>query len=366
MVNFYANGDCLYATTVARQIKQDYKDCHLTWAISSRCMDIILNNPYVDNVMVVPYIHCDDPAEFRLLKLQTDYSDYDEVFITHPSYIKNLALYDGSVRSNVFRAYPHPITVPVTPVLELTQAELDKCNSFTAQHQLTSYKHVILFEFAPQSGQLKITPEEAIAISVEIVKSNDTAIILSSANKIQHPNKAIIDGSPLTLRETAGLTHYCTFLLGCSSGITWITTSSAAKLLPMVQMLNQETTWFNPITGDFKRYGLPQDGIIELFDFDRAKIVACVLQALSDFGAARQHFHQQYTLNFNTTPKIVYELLCRLRLGMIWKHIQVNVEVYGHHPLFYKELVYGIIVAPFTLIGNTFRKRILKIFHKKT
>src|SRR5512138_3038540 len=32
-----ANGDCVYATTVARQIKTDNPDCHLTWAIGSRC-----------------------------------------------------------------------------------------------------------------------------------------------------------------------------------------------------------------------------------------------------------------------------------------------------------------------------------------
>jgi hypothetical protein len=71
-----------------------------------------------------------------------------------------------------------------------------------------------------------------------IVANNNVAIILSSANKVNHPNKAIIDGSHLTLRETAQLSHHCTFLLGSSSGITWITTSDAGKQLPMVQLLN--------------------------------------------------------------------------------------------------------------------------------
>ena len=34
LVQLDANGDCLYATTIARQIKQDYPGCHLTWWIS--------------------------------------------------------------------------------------------------------------------------------------------------------------------------------------------------------------------------------------------------------------------------------------------------------------------------------------------
>ena len=46
-------GDCLYVTAVARQIKQDYPGCHLTWAISSRCSQVIQNNPYVDEIWEV-------------------------------------------------------------------------------------------------------------------------------------------------------------------------------------------------------------------------------------------------------------------------------------------------------------------------
>ena len=49
-----ANGDCLYATAIARQIKVDYPGCHLTWAISSLCASILDGNPHVDKVWVVP------------------------------------------------------------------------------------------------------------------------------------------------------------------------------------------------------------------------------------------------------------------------------------------------------------------------
>ena len=360
LVHFYSNGDCLYATAVARQIKQDFPGCQLTWAIASNCKNIIANNPYIDETMVVNYVYSNDNAVMKQLKEKTDFNQYDQVFITHPSYLPNLALYDGCIRSNVFNAYPNPVTVPVTPVLQLTDEELSKCAAFAQQHQLEKYKHVILFEFAPQSGQLNITKDSAVALAEDIVKSESTAIILSSANKIEHANRAIIDGSPLTLRETAALTHYCTMLLGCSSGITWITTSSAAKLLPMVQILNPDATWVNPISRDFERFHLPVEMVMELFDFNPAKIVQCVHEALIDFPSARQKYNQQVPLHFKTTSKIVYELLCRFKFYAIIKHIKVNTKVYGNNPDFFKEVLKGIVTAPFVLIQNTFRKKVLR------
>lgn len=359
LVHFYSNGDCLYATAIARQIKEDFPDCHLTWVIASNCKSIIDNNPYVDKIIVVKYIPRNDPAEFEELYKQISFKEFDHVFITHPSYLKNLALYDGCIRSNVLNAYPKQITVPITPVLNLTDQEINKCKAFVEQHALEKYRHVILFEFAPQSGQLNITKDAAVAIAEEVVKMGDTAIILSSANKIEHLNKAIIDGSSLTLRETAGLTHDCTLLLGCSSGITWITTSSAAKLLPMVQILNPEALWVNPISRDFERFNLPVEKVIELFHFDQTKIVSCVKEAMNDFGKARQQYHQKVPLHFRTSRKIVYELICRLKLYAIIRHIQVNRKVYGDNSAFYKEVLMGVVLAPITFLQNTYRKRIL-------
>ncbi|MEO6330401.1 MAG: hypothetical protein ABIO55_15810 [Ginsengibacter sp.] len=51
LAHLNSRGDCLYSTVIARQIKElDFKDCHLTWAISSRCKEVITLNPYVDAV----------------------------------------------------------------------------------------------------------------------------------------------------------------------------------------------------------------------------------------------------------------------------------------------------------------------------
>jgi len=76
---------------------------------------------------------------------------YDEVFVTSNMDI-NQALYDGSIRSCIFRAYPHPIRVPVTPVLRLTAVETEQAAGFAALHRLHEYQQVVLFEYAPRAA----------------------------------------------------------------------------------------------------------------------------------------------------------------------------------------------------------------------
>lgn len=360
LAQLYSNGDCLYATTVARQIKNDFPGCHLTWAIASFCKSIILNNPFVDETLIVDSVAKNDVAAFRRFKKEI-YSQqkegfYDEVFIVHNT-DTNHAYYDGSIRSSILKAYPHPITVPVQPVLRLFSHEIEKANKFALDNGLENYQDIVLFEYAPQSGQSNITTDFAMTVSEGIVSKGKTAVILSSANKINHPDKAIIDGSSLTLRETAALSHHCTFLLGSSSGITWITTSEAGKQLPMVQLLNAYTKWVNPISRDFERFHILNDKVIELLHFDEAKIIECVNVALRNFEQAKIVFNEPVPLHFKTTRSIVYNLLCYLEFGAIARHIKVNRQVYGDNLSFYKELALGFLLAPFTLIKNLIKKK---------
>jgi len=360
LVQLYSNGDCLYATTVARQIKEDFPGCHLTWAIAAFCKSIIANNPYVDEILEVNTVAKNDVAAFRRFKKEIYHKQkegvYDRVFIVHNT-DTNHAYYDGSIRSSILKAYPNPITVPVQPVLRLYTAEIENANQFIFSQALKSYDDVVLFEYAPQSGQSSITPDIAIKVAEGIVANKNTAVILSSAKKINHPNKAIIDGSSLSLRETAALSHSCTFLLGSSSGITWVTTSEAGKQLPMVQLLNANTTWVNPISRDFERFHIPNNKVIELLDFDEAKVIQCVRLALENFEEAKSKFNQPIPLHFKTTRSIVYNLLVYFEFKAIVKHIRVTRAQYGDNLSFYKELIMGCIVAPFTLIKNLLTKK---------
>jgi hypothetical protein len=361
LVQLFSNGDCLYATTIARQIKTDFAGCHLTWAIASSCKAIILNNPYVDQVLVTDDVPKDNVSAFRrfrnkIYQMQRN-GLYDLVFITHIA-DTNQAYYDGCIRSNIFNAYPNPITVPITPVIKLNEEEIERVKQFASKNMLDKYQNVILFEFAPLSGQLNITKELAVSISESIVEQENTAVIMSSGIKIQHDHPGIVDGSVLSIRENAALTHHCNLLLGCSSGITWLCTSDASKLLPMIQLLNPDTKWVNPVSRDFVRYQLPVEKVIELTEVNKAKIVACVISALQNFENARNEYNQEIPLQFRTTTAIVYNLLCYLQFGAIQKHIKLNRKVFGNNIFFYASVIKAFIIFPFKLIYNQFRKKI--------
>jgi ADP-heptose:LPS heptosyltransferase len=363
LVQLYSNGDCLYATTVARQIKKDFEGCHLVWAVASFCKTIIANNPYVDEVLIVENLIKSDVVGFRKLKRlfveQKRKGDFDELFITQ-NMDTNQAFYDGCIRSNILKAYPFKISVPVTPVLRLTNDEIHAAEEFGRKHKLSDYKHVILFEYAPQSGQSKITTNFALNVAEEIVKYDSTAIILSSGNKIKGSVSCIIDGSVLSFRETAALTHHCTLLLGCSSGITWASTSEAGKLLPTIQLLNPESKWINPVSRDFERFDISTEKVIELIEFDEEKTIACLKSAMENFKGAKASFNQSVPLNFRTTRSIVYNLICYFEIGAIREHIRANRSVYGNNFSFYIQVFCGFLTFPFKLIYNVVAKRIVR------
>ncbi len=219
LVQLFSNGDCLFATAVARQIKQDYPGCHLTWAIAGFCKNIISGNPFVDAVLVTDDVPKSNVIAFRKFKKkifrEKREGKWDEVFVTH-NMDTNLALYDGTIRGMIFRAYPHPVTVPVQPILILTDEEKKKVKDFVEKNRVQKFKNVILWEFVPQSGQSVLNFEFVIKVARQITKIPETCIILSSANPFPGTDN-VFDASSLSIRENAALTHFCTLLIGTAA-----------------------------------------------------------------------------------------------------------------------------------------------------
>lgn len=362
LVQLYSNGDCLYATAIARQIKNDFPNCKLTWAIANSCKNIIANNPYVDEVMATDEVAKNDAAAFKKFKkkvfAEKAAGKWDEVFVTH-NMDTNLALYDGTIRGMILRAYPTKITVPLQPILKLTDAEINNTTIFAEANKLRTFKNVILWEYAPLSGQTELNIELVMAVAKRIVLLPSTCIILSSANKFESTAN-IIDASTLSVRENAALTHYCSLLIGCSSGITWLSTSSAAKFLPMLQLLNAQAYFINTASVDFKRYNITHNGLIEMPSFTEDKIFNCVNEILENGFKAAEKYNEEMPIQFNATKNIVYNLLVYGEFAAIIKHISIIKSIYGWHPLFIKALLIGFITAPFKLIKNVWNKKVSK------
>lgn len=360
LVQLYSNGDCLYATAVARQIKEDFPGCNLTWVIAGFCQQIIDHNPFVDEKLVTNEVPKNDVVAFRKFKRKVykekEEGKWDEVFVTH-NMDDNQALYDGTIRGMIFRAYPNPITVPIQPVLVLSDEEKERVKQFAEEHKLNEYKNVILWEFAPQSGQTILSFDFVKKVAAVITENTNTCIILSSSNSFENSEK-IIDGSTLSVRENAALTHYCSLFIGCSSGITWLATSSAAKPLPMLQLLDPQAYFRNAPSIDFKRFDLSTDHLIELYEFNEDKLIN-VINAIINGGVfeARSKFNEAPPLQFKTTRKVVYNMLCYLQFGAIKRHFNITKKVFGIQPLFLKEFILAFLSFPFKLVANYLKKR---------
>jgi hypothetical protein len=280
---------------------------------------------------------------------------WDELFIT-TNMGENLALYDGTIRGMILGAYPHPITVPVQPVLVLSENEKNKVAAFANKHLLHTYEQVILWEYVPQSGQTSLNKVLVTEIAAKIGALPSTCVILSSADHFQS-TKNVIDASELSPRENAALTHYCSLLIGCSSGITWINTSSAGKFLPMIQLLNPEADFFNPPSLDFKRFGISSENLIEITTINTDSVYGCVKHISENgFASAKNKYNEALPLQFHTTRKVVYNLLCYLEFKSVKKHYEINAKLYKKDPRFIKNFLKALVTFPVKLTRNLLKK----------
>jgi hypothetical protein len=301
LVHLVSNGDCLLATTVARQIKEDFPGCHLTWAISFKCKQVIENNPFVDDIWSIEYGPDELPigdvwyrtkaqAEARLRKGELDKIFYTQLF---PDNFNN---FDGTTRTSIFRSYPGKITVPVQPVFRLFDREVERVSAFAARHTLDRYKHVVLFECAPGSNQSFLSPALAIRLAERVTTERtqkDTVFVISSHLPFQSTNPAVVDGSPLTYRENAALSRHCTLLLGGSSGLSWLTTSSDAKKLPTIQFMSRNVPWYSfaSMIYDHEFFGLDTSHILETDVRNEDAIAEMIKRTLAQgsFDGIAQH-----------------------------------------------------------------------------
>jgi len=304
-------GDCLYATTVARQIKTDYPNCHLTWGIGSIYRSILEGNPYIDEIWEFPLSTRNDLLN-RWQQFENEAverkkrGDFDGIFLTQvfPNNLKN---FDGTLRSSIFRGYNRPITVPVNPVMRLSAPEVENVHNFAESHHLEERKHVILFECSPKSGQSFVTLDFAMEVSKRLInRIPDLCVIISSNDPVRSPDERIIDGSVLSFRENAELTKYCTLLVGCSSGISWLSTSDWAKPLQMVQLLKKKTYMYASFVHDHNYHGIASDSIIEMTECSIDTLAECISAIFSDgFMKARPIYHEKMQVNFRHYAAIV-------------------------------------------------------------
>ena len=333
------NGDCLYATIVARQIKHDFPDCRLTWGIANKCRTIPVNNPYVDDIWVFPAIKGEDmPAMTRNFMQQalrrTQSGEFDRV-IYPQIWPDNFRNYDGTVRPSLLRNYGAPITVPIENVLCLTGEEQENVANFVKREHLLDYDHRIIFECASTSGQSFVTPKLAKLVAAciyDVLPS--TTVIMSCKQTMAADDPRTKWAGVLSLREIAALTRAGTLFVGSGSGCTVAATSTAAMPLPMIQLLLKGTGVFASFSHDFRYYNLPNDHIVEMTNEAPEVIADAIVTACTQgIAAARAGFHVELDQDFEFYTQLIHtNLLIEMQFIDAAQSVMTAVGRYGWHP----------------------------------
>jgi hypothetical protein len=339
------------------------------------CRAVIEGNPHVDQIWEIPL----NPNENALevwnqfvaeATRRKNSGEFDEIFLTqvHPGNLQN---YDGTSRSSIFRGYPLPITVPVTPVVRLSEAAVINVKNFIELNNISSSDKVILFECASTSGQSFVTPDFALATAKNLgQKLPDIKFILASNIRVGSATPNVIDGSILSFMENAELTKYCTLLVGCSSGISWLATSDWAKPLPKMQLLSKSTHMYASMMHDARYFGLPTEQIMEMQECTPELLADCIVTCLREnFAVARSKYHVDVPINFEFYfRQLSGELLKNNNFLIAVKAIVAALDRYKYDNAKFKELylIINKILIPYLnfnhdSIENNERKQIADV-----
>jgi ADP-heptose:LPS heptosyltransferase len=331
---FAAFGDCLFATIVVKQLKYNDPDCEITWGISKRYVSILKNNPYVDRIL-----------EFEIDPKTATPNEFDK----HNSVINNLEKEFGSnfihlqllnkhihhlfttLRYTVIKVFGGPITVSRNAVLYLDQKEKDNVKEFIFKNEINTYSTKILFECAPSSGQSTVDYKFALQVAEKIIaKNKNVCIVLSGAFSIEVNSPQIFNANSISYRENLELINYCDLLIGCSSGISWLTICESAKPIPMIQLLSSKSDLFAGVHFDFEINNLDNSHILEMINFDVIKTVECI-EAFLKVGIleTKLKFHQEYKPSIfnlkNNVMKLVWQKFPILELrNYIERYLEEN------------------------------------------
>lgn len=335
-----SNGDCLYATAIARQIKLDFPGCHLTWAIGSLSRAVLANNPDIDEVWVVPQNSwLDMDQSWNLFEIEAhqlaESGRFDHVFLTQISPAR-FANYDGTIRPSMFRNFGRPITVPVDAIIELSEQEEAEVDCWFQDSPACSASRVVLCECSSKSGQSFMTVDLAVRIAERVVAAQSkTVFIISTHEKLPTDHPRIIAGGVLSIRQTARLTEFVDLFVGCGSGLTVAATSGAAKpVLPNIQILKRSTSVYASFRHDFAYFGKPTAHFLELTKEDPDHLGKVVLATLNEgFSAAQAEFDDPVPLSFGWYRHLISLMLLERGKYVDAVHsLLVTSARYGWHP----------------------------------
>lgn len=331
-----AKGDSLYATILARQLRHDHPNAHISWAIFDQNADLLHNNKHIDDVWKVPLGDRSKTAEMwqvfereamqRVIRKEFDRIVFSQI---NPNNFQN---YDGTIRPSMLRAYGRPITVPIENVIDLTDDEIGRVDEFARRERLGEFEHRILFECTAQSGQSFVNVDLAQEIAAQLYKRLPGATVIFSTHlPMQLKDSRSRYAGTLSLRETAHLTKHCSVFVGSGSGGTVAASSSSSAALPMIQLLKKSTSVYASFAHDFEYFGIQDRTILEMTDEDPTRIAECFAAVCRDgIDLAFSRFDSRIPVKFDHYFKsIEQQLLFRHRYIDGARSLMTTAKRYG-------------------------------------
>jgi hypothetical protein len=229
----------------------------------------------------------------------------------HPD---NFCHFDGTVRPSQFRGYDRPITVPINPILYLTNEEIEKVTKFVREKKLDSASPLVLFECSSNSSQSHVTPQFAFEVArLSDVKKLPLSFLISTSDRLDKTfSRNTHSVSHLSMRENLVLLEYCSFFVGCGSGLTVVATCDQAKNIPNLQVLNSTKSVFASFFHDFNHFKKPAGRFIEMPDAKPDRVVACLeFELQKGHQASVKKFHQPIAVDMKFVLQIASQLCDR-------------------------------------------------------
>jgi hypothetical protein len=222
-------GDVINATPIAAQLKKQSPDNEIHWYVSSRCQAALTGNPHIDKIIVIPGNAKPDstiPATQKALKIAKSKGVYEKIVAPAP-YLRpfwntqKLMIIDCIRKAAEQDLGIDRWDVPWRPTLNLTSAEVEKAQRWVSK---LPKKRKVLFEYQAESGQSHLKQEWIAPICKAF--GNGWVVILSGKKPSFKLPPNAVDGSVLSIRETAEVFKHVDAMVGVASGITCVCSSS--------------------------------------------------------------------------------------------------------------------------------------------
>ncbi|MCX7930018.1 MAG: methyltransferase domain-containing protein [Chlorobi bacterium] len=220
---FHSLGDIINATIIARQIKADYPDSHLVWITAEQYAFILDQNPDVDEIITV----AGNPKDLdtRIEELRT-IRPWSRFYVPAPYLVRTLP--GGDLTELMLASYDGKLTVPLRPVLVLTDEEVEHARQWWAQLPTDRPRVLVETEFfsaqSPWNREYALDMIRALAplhpVFVFTAKNRPVDLDILQA---EYPDILWCD---LPFRLNAELYNLCDAFIGVSSAISCATNST--------------------------------------------------------------------------------------------------------------------------------------------